>query len=162
VGFIRLPVENIEGSLIVKPILREALVLAVPKGHALARLRTVPVRSLAKAPFIRFPRHMAPGLYDQIDSMCSRAGFRPGVVQEALQIQTTISLVAAGLGVAIVPGSIESLHPEQVVYRPLIRPAAMTEMGIAYDGENNSPVLGAFLGVVTAVAKLRSERSDTA
>jgi len=158
VGFIRLPVENMDASLIVKPILREALVLAVPQGHALARLRTVPVRSLAKAPFIRFPRHIAPGLYDQIDWMCSRAGFRPGVVQEALQIQTTISLVAAGLGIAIVPESIESLHPEQVVYRPLVRPAAMTEMGIAYERENPLPVLQAFLGVVAAVAKLRGDK----
>ena len=153
VGFIRLPVENTDASLIVKPILREALVLAVPKGHALARLRVVPVRSLAKAPFIRFPRRIAPGLYDQIDSMCCRAGFKPRIVQEALQIQTTISLVAAGLGIAIVPESIRSLHPEQVVYRPLIRPAAMTEMGLAYEGENNSPVLRVFLDVVATMAK---------
>jgi len=156
VGFIRLPVENLDASLMVKPILREALVLAVPKGHALGRLRSVPVGSLANAPFIRFPRHIAPGLYNQIDWMCGRAGFRPRVVQEALQIHTTISLVAAGLGVAIVPESIGSLHPEQVVYRPLIRPTAMTELGIAYDGENNSPVLRAFLGVVTTVAKSRT------
>ena len=85
--------------------------------------------------------------------MCSRAGFKPGVVQEALQIQTTISLVSAGLGIAIVPESVQSLNPERVVYRPLVRPVAMTEMGIAYEGENDSPVLRAFLGVVAAVAK---------
>lgn len=159
VGFIRLPVENADASLIVEPILREALMLAVPKGHALGRLRAVPVRSLAKAPFIRFPRRVAPGLYDQIDRMCSRAGFKPRVVQEALQIQTTISLVAAGLGIAIVPESIQSLHPEQVVYRPLIRPAAMTELGIAYEGENNSPVLRVFLGIVTAMAHVQGKRN---
>ena len=153
VGFIRLPVENPGASLIVKPLLREALVLAVPKGHALGRLSKVPVRGLAHGPFIRFPRHIAPGLYDEIDRMCSRAGFKPRVVQEALQIQTVISLVAAGLGIAIVPESIQSLHPDRVMYRPVVRPSGMTEMGIAYEEDNHSPVLREFLGIVTTAAK---------
>lgn len=157
-GFIRLPAENAPDALVVKEILREALIVALPKGHALSRRRALPVRLLAGAPFIRFPRHVAPGLYDQIDSMCSRAGFRLRVVQEALQIPTTIGLVGAGLGIAIVPQSISALHPEHVVYRPL-RPAVTTAMGVAYEKENPSPVLRAFLGVVLAVVKSRGGKS---
>jgi DNA-binding transcriptional LysR family regulator len=150
VGFLRLPVDSPHPSLVVKSILREPLILAVPKGHELGRWRAVPIRALAKAPFISFPRHVAPGLYDQIELLCSRAGFRPRVVQEALQIQTTISLVAAGLGVAIVPESIRSLRPQQVIYRRLGK-QEMTEMGVAYERENHSPALRSLLDVAANI-----------
>jgi len=154
VGFVRLPVENPSGSLTVRPVLREALILALPKGHRLERQRTVSVPSLAKEPFILVPRHVAPGLYDQIDNMCRRAGFKPRVVQEALQVQTMISLVSAGLGIAVVPASLQSLHLKRVVYRPLRNSLAVTEMGVAYERENHSSVLRSFLSVVSAVTNM--------
>jgi len=153
VGFIRLPVENTPSRIVLEPVSREALILALPKGHALTRLRAVPVRSLANASFIRFPRHVAPGLYDQIDRICGRAGFTPRVVQEALQIPTTISLVAAGLGIAIVPDSIQALYREQVVYRPLVKPVSITGMGVAYDKENNSALPRSFLSIIATVTR---------
>ena len=62
VGFLRLPIENPDASLIVKPILREALILAIPKGHALGRLRKVPVSSLVKAPLYPFPQACRSGV----------------------------------------------------------------------------------------------------
>ena len=148
VGFLRLPVEDAPAALVVKPILREALILALPKRHPLVRLGAVPVRALAKEPFILFPRHVAPGLYDQIGEICRRAGFKPAIAQEAMQIQTIISLVSAGLGVAIVPRSIHTLHREHVVYRTLKGSNAITEMAIAYERENRSKVLCSFLRVV--------------
>jgi len=152
VGFVRLPVADPPVSLVVKPILREPLILALPKRHPLGRRAAVPVRALAKEAFVLFPRHVAPGLYDQIEGLCRRAGFRPAVAQEAMQIQTIISLVSAGLGMAIVPRSIESLHREHVVYRPLRGPKTMTEMAVAYERENASAVLRSFLGVVVEQA----------
>ena len=146
VGFVRLPVEGAPESLALKPILREPLILALPKKHTLARRAKVPVRALAGEPFILFPRHAAPGLYDQIEALCRRAGFKPLVAQEATQIQTIISLVSAGLGVAIVPRSMQTLHREQVVYRPLGGRSVMTEMAIAYEKGNPSLALRSFLG----------------
>ena len=157
VGFVRLPVEDAAISLHFRPILREPLILAIPKRHRLGRLSTVPVRALSTEPFILFPRHAAPGLYDQIDGICRHAGFKLSVAQEALQIQTIISLVSAGLGVTIVPASIRSLHREQVLYRTLKGPKAMTEIAIAHEKENNSIVLRAFIGVVAGEAKIRAQ-----
>jgi DNA-binding transcriptional LysR family regulator len=148
VGFVRLPVEEAPASLIVRAILREPLILALPKKHPLGRRARVPVRALAAEPFILFPRHAAPGLYDQIDRICLRAGFRPSVAQEASQIQTIISLVSAGLGVAIVPRSMQTLHREHVLYHALAGPSVMTEMAVAYEKENPSTALRSFLSVV--------------
>ena len=154
VGFLRLPLDDEAGRLVVKPILVERLILALPKGHRLAKRRAVSVKSLAKEPFVSLPRHAAPGLHDQIEGMCLRAGFRPVVAQEAQQIQAIIGLVSAGLGVAIVPASIQSLHREQVVYRPIQGPPAITRMAVAYEAGNNSPVLRSFLRVLADEMKL--------
>jgi DNA-binding transcriptional LysR family regulator len=145
-GFVRLPVESPPAGLKLKPVLREPLVLALPQGHALARRRTVPMRALAKTPLIRVPRHIAPGLYDQVTRMCARAGFTPNVVQEAQQIQTAIGLVAAGLGAAIVPASVQVMRPSRVVYRRLAD-AEITEIGVAWDRTNRSAALRRFLAV---------------
>ncbi|MGO9454851.1 MAG: LysR family transcriptional regulator [Candidatus Binataceae bacterium] len=152
VALVRRPVENAPESLVIKTILREHLVLAMPADHRLRNRRSVAVRALANEPFILFPRHAAPGLYDQIDAFCRRAGFKPAVAQEAVQMQTIVSLVSAGLGVAIVPASIRKLHRERVVYRALSPGKAMTEMAVAYDRNNQSKVLGSFLSVVTKIS----------
>jgi len=149
VGFVRLPVENAPESLAVKPILREPLIVALPKKHPLARRTKVTLRALAEEPFILFPRHAAPGLYDQIEAICRRARFKPAVAQEATQIQTIVSLVSAGLGVAIVPRSMQTLHREHVVYRPLAGRSVMTEMAIAYEKDNPSMALKSFLAAVS-------------
>jgi len=159
VGFLRLPVDDPEGRLVVQPILTERLILALPKGHRLAKRRAVAVKSLAKEPFVSLPRHAAPGLHEQIEAMCRRAGFRPIVSQEAQQIQAIIGLVSAGLGVAIVPASIQSLHREQVVYRPIQGPPAITRMAVAYEAENASPALRSFLRVVADELDSRKSRA---
>ena len=152
-GLIRLPVANLPPSLIVRSIVREPLMLALPRGHRLARQRTVPIRALAREPFIMIPRHVAPGLFDTIDRACRRAGFAPIIGQEAVQIQTIVSLVSAGLGVAIVPASIRNLQRSRVVYRALSPGSATTEMALAYDRENPSAVLRTFIGVVTNLVR---------
>jgi DNA-binding transcriptional LysR family regulator len=154
IAFVRRPVENAPESLVVKTILREHLVVALPRDHRLGRQRSVNVRALAKEPFILFPRHAAPGLYDQIDSICRRAGFRPAVAQEAVQMQTIVSLVSAGLGIAIVPASIQQLHRERVVYRQLSPAGAMAEMAVAYDQANRSKVLYGFVQTVAETCDL--------
>ncbi|MGH7988545.1 MAG: LysR family substrate-binding domain-containing protein, partial [Candidatus Binataceae bacterium] len=150
-AFIRLPIENAPDSLTFRSILREPLVLAMPQGHRFGRQRTVALKALADEPFILMPRHAAPGLHDQIHAVCRRAGFTPTVTQEAVQMQTIISLVSAGLGIAIVPASIRRLQREQVLYRPLTNVSATTEMAVAYDRRNNSAVLDSFLAVVERV-----------
>jgi DNA-binding transcriptional LysR family regulator len=156
-GIVRLPIENVSKSLTTRSILREPLAVAMPRDHRLAKRPAVPIRALAAERFVVFPRHVAPGLYDQIMSLCSSGGFRPIVAQEAGEIPTIISLVAAGLGIAIVPSSVQSLRHERVVYRVLRPGNAMTEMAIAYERDNRSAVLRSFLQVVARQGVLPPE-----
>jgi DNA-binding transcriptional LysR family regulator len=129
-------------------LLSEPLVAALPeKRRWPARL---PLARLAAEPFILFPRHAGAGLYDLIVGLCARAGFTPRIEQEAIQMPTIVSLVAAGLGVALVPSSLMHMRRTGVVYRPLVEPGPPVELGVVWrDAELARPV-AAFVNHVCA------------
>lgn len=118
-AFIRSPVADVVG-LVVKPLLEEEMLVALPAAHALARDdAALPLSALANEIFILYKRPGGPGLYDTIITACRRAGFSPRVGQEAPRIISTLNLVAAGLGVSVVPASLRRLQMDGVVYRRL-------------------------------------------
>ena len=128
------------------PVLREPLVLAAPAGlPALARAKAADLRKLAGIPLIVFPRHISPGLYDAILSVFREAGITPEVGQEAIQMQTIVSLVSAGMGLALVPQSVSNLRRPGVEYLPLVQSTPLVETGLAWRRDNASPVLRGFL-----------------
>ena len=99
---------------------RERFLAALPSRHRLARARgRIAVRELAAESFVMAPREIAPGLHDIIVALAARAGFAPRVAQEAIQMQTVVSLVSSGLGVALVPSSVANLGRRGVVYREI-------------------------------------------
>ena len=99
---------------------RERFVVALPSRHRLARLRgPVAMRELAAEAFVMAPREIAPGLHDVVATLATRAGFVPRVAQEAIQMQTVVSLVSSGMGVAVVPASVANLGRRGVAYREI-------------------------------------------
>lgn len=99
---------------------RERFVVALPVRHALARARgRIAMRQLAGEAFVMAPRDIAPGLHDIVALLTARAGFSPRVAQEAIQMQTVVSLVSSGLGVAVVPSSVANLGRQGVAYREI-------------------------------------------
>jgi DNA-binding transcriptional LysR family regulator len=99
---------------------RERFVAALPSSHRLAAGKgKLPVSALAGEPFVMVPRDIAPGLYDIVTGLAAGAGISFNVAQEAIQMQTVVSLVSSGLGVAIVPGCIANLGRRGVVYREI-------------------------------------------
>lgn len=144
VGFVRPPV-NLPG-LESEVIFQEPLMMALPECHPLCQDETVAVRSLRNEPFIQFPRVLAPGLYDPIISLCQQAGFSPNVVQEAIQMQTIVSLVAAEMGVAIVPASLQNLQRQGVVYKPLAEVTPLVAIALVWR-KFPSPVVQRFVEV---------------
>lgn len=122
--FIRSPVADVVG-LEVTPLLEEEMVVALPAGHPLATASlandsaTLPLDALAKETFVLYKRRGGPGLYDTIITACRGAGFVPRVGQEAPRIVSTLNLVAAGLGVSVVPASLRRLQMDGVIYRRL-------------------------------------------
>ena len=112
---------------------RERFVAALPSRHRLARSRgRLAVSALAGDPFVMVPREIAPGLYDIVTGLAARAGISLNVAQEAIQMQTVVSLVSSGLGAAIVPGSVANLGRRGVVYRELADPHPRLDVWLAW------------------------------
>ena len=157
-AFIRSPVGDPLG-LEVRPLLEEGMVVALPAGHELAQQRApLPLSALAGETFILYRRPSGPGLYDSILAGCHRAGFSPRVGQEAPRMLSTLNLVAAGLGVSIVPESMQGLHMDGVVFNPLKdRPPLRAPLTFAHRRNERSPVVQRFISLVAqAVPKSRS------
>jgi len=146
VGFVLPPVEDLR--LAYRTIHREPLVAALPARHPLARKSgKVRLAALAEAPFILFPRPLAPSLYDAVVSFCRSAGFSPHVEQEAVQMQTIVSLVSAEIGVALIPASLQHLGRTGVTYKALVEASPLTEIGLAWRRDDPLATLKVFLDV---------------
>ena len=157
-AFIRTPVADPAG-LVVDRLLEEAMVVALPTQHALARAGRsdsagVNLKRLAGEMFIVYRRHTGPGLYDAIIAACHAAGFSPQVGQEAPRIVATLNLVAAGLGLSIVPASLERMHVDGVTYRRLTGAAQpKAPLHLASRRGDTSSVVRQFLALVRQTAK---------
>jgi len=126
-AFVRSPVESVRG-LIVDPVLDEPMRVALPADHALAveTDSAVTLAELAMEPFILYRRPAGPGLYDAIVAACRAAGFTPVVVQEAPRLPSTLSLVAAGLGISLVPASMQRIAMAGVSFRALAEDSGLS------------------------------------
>jgi DNA-binding transcriptional LysR family regulator len=146
VGFVRPPVDAAE--LQVRTVTREPLVVALPRGHPLTRRRRLSLRALAGEAFVMSPRELGPGFYDRIVALCRRAGFSPTVSQQAIQMQTIAGLVAAGIGVSVVPLCVSQLRIQGTEFRPLQDAGAWVEIAALWRDDDPSPVLASFLDVI--------------
>ncbi|MBB3311635.1 DNA-binding transcriptional LysR family regulator [Rhizobium sp. BK196] len=118
----------------------EPMVVALPASHPLAKRKTLALALLAREPFILFPRLVGLSLYDDVVRACHEAGFELTVAQEAPQISSVVNLVAADLGVSIVPASISQIKLAGVVYRPIDGPPAVARLALAVLRSQRSPV----------------------
>lgn len=143
------------------PLVREPLVLAVPdgwrpRGHGAgtAAPPAIALRDAAHEPLIIFPRRSAPAFYDIITGYYARDGLVPAVAQEAIQMQTIVSLVSAGMGVALVPASLCNLRRTGVSYLRLRDAGPDIETGLVWreGAAGVAPVLRSFIDIATEVA----------
>jgi DNA-binding transcriptional LysR family regulator len=156
IGFVRPPLDELH--LRVSVLVREDFVAVLPRNHRLARARRVALKRLAAEPFILFPRHLGPRLYDPILSACQRAGFSPKVAQEAMHVPTIVSLVAAGAGVALLPESVRALRWSGVVYRPLEQPTTGTAIALASRKADDAPAVRHFTDLAERIFRRPMER----
>jgi DNA-binding transcriptional LysR family regulator len=127
-------------------VLSEPLIMAAPKGlKALRGKSAVALKAVADIPLIIFPRRIAPAFHDAILASFRDAGLTPRIGQEAIQMQTIVGLVSAGMGIALVPQSVSNLKRPGVEYKPLTDNTLPIETGLAWRRDNMSPVLRAFL-----------------
>jgi DNA-binding transcriptional LysR family regulator len=154
-AFIRSPVADTEG-IAVHALFEEPMVAALPAGHALAgeEGKTLPLAALAAEKLVLYHRHSGPGLYDAIIGACQRAGFSPDVAQEAPRIVATLNLVAAGLGVSLVPESVAALQMPGVVWRKLAaRPRLIAALNLATRKTGQEAAAAKFIALVRRAAR---------
>jgi DNA-binding transcriptional LysR family regulator len=152
VALIRPPVSD-TGGLVIVPLIDEETVVILPNGHRLSKLASVPLAALAKDVFVLYPRTLNPGNYDAVIAACRRAGFNPTLGQEAPQIVSVIPLVAAGLGVSVVPRSTARILPDEVCYRPIEGVAPRAEICLAYCGHGSSRAAQNFVATARRVIR---------
>jgi DNA-binding transcriptional LysR family regulator len=155
IGLLRLPART--QGLVFRTISREPLCVALPSAHRLAKFPALRLAALANEPFVLYPDHPRPSWTEFVIGLCQQAGFRPIVVQRTVEIQTTLSLVAAGIGVSIVPRCIGNLQRKDVVFRRLADVRARTELLAAYREHDPSPVVQTFLKVLRQ--RVREEKA---
>ena len=150
VGFVRdVPThEDDARALRIDVIDREPLVLALPSGHRLAGRQRVELSEVAGDPFVVQPRELAATLYDRLVRLAAKAGFHPVIRQHAQQINGLLALVAAGIGMALVPASMQVVKLAGVSYVPLGDPDAYLLLAVASPVEGASPVVQQFLDTV--------------
>lgn len=144
-------------NLTVKTILQEPLIAVLPQNHVLASQLSLNLSTLQDETFIICPRHYRCGLYDHIIVACHQAGFSPKLMQETQEVHSILGFVAAGLGIALLPASVEHLQRSHIIYRPFNPPLEGLDLAMAWRSENESPILPAFLEVVQQVAHQLSE-----
>jgi DNA-binding transcriptional LysR family regulator len=150
VGLVRLPLRA--PGLRFEPLQEESLLVALPSGHPLEALESVPLEAMVDQPLIFFTRQLMPSLHAQIVELFQRVGAFPNVVQHAVHLQTIVGLVASDVGLAILPEPAERLSREGVVYRSLDAPDATSWVGLARVEDDGSLLVENFVRTVREVA----------
>jgi DNA-binding transcriptional LysR family regulator len=150
VGFVRdEPVHAVDArDLRFDVIDREPLLLALPAGHSLAKRSSLRLAEVAVDAFVSQPREIAATLYDRLVTLAATAGFQPTIAQHAQQINGLLALVAAGLGLALVPASMRTVQLAGVSYVALEDSDAYLLLAVASRAGDRSPALQQFLATV--------------
>lgn len=152
-GFSRLFGHDTHG-LNAKLFLREPYALAVPEGHRLHGRTGVSLSDLHGEDMIFYPRHYQPKLHDAIIAAFERAGVTPDIVQEANTEQSTLALVAAGMGVALVPASSANGCLRGVGIVSLEQGLPPWEVSIVWPEHGHGPVMERLLEVASEFTQI--------
>lgn len=151
VGFVRIPLSDPQrAGLCVVPVHREPFKLFLPADHELATRPHLAMRDLDGVDFVTYSQRNAPGFAATLTSMLQEASVRPTSMHEATDMYTLISLVSAGVGVAIAPASLENYRLPDVVIRDLPE-ARPSEIGLVHRDDLDHPAALAFVRMATTV-----------
>ena len=161
-GLIRVPVARPQG-LSFEPLLREPVVVALPIDHMLARPARskggstphgpVALAELSAEGFILVRRPGAPGLYANLLALAEAQGLTLRVAAEVERMGTSLNLVAAGAGVAVVPASMQGQHAHAIAYLPLKESAQLdAPLTLVYRSAECDGVVASFVALARKTA----------
>ncbi len=142
VGFGRLQLND--PAIASVTLFNEPLLAALPMGHPLLAQASIGLADLAQAGLIVYPARPRPSYADQVLAILAERGLRPAVVKEANEMQTALGLVAAGIGVALVPASVQGLQRTDVAYRSLAEDGVVSPVIMHFRMGDTSPLLRQF------------------
>jgi len=148
-GFLRIPVDRPTGVAFAE-LLQEDLLVVLPIGHALCdEPEPLDLGQMAGERFILVRQPGAPGMYENVIAACRAAGFEPSIAAEVPHMLTNVNLVAAGLGISVVPASMREINLPDVQYRRLrVTPLLTAPLTLAYLADNADPILANMLAIV--------------
>lgn len=149
-GIIIPPTGPLPDALSYRPLVAEHLMAAVPEswigeGRLVLAGDRLPSEAVLASPLILFPRQVAPAFHDLVLGFYAAHGGRAVIVQQAIQMQTIISLVSAGIGIALVPATLRNLARTGVRYVDLVDDAPLLESGLVWRRDDAAPTLRTFL-----------------
>ncbi len=146
------PKSSLPEGLSYLPLVTEPLVAAVPEswiaeGRLALSANRLAAETVVGAPLILFPRQSAPAFHDLVTGYYVRHGGRARIAQEAIQMQTIISLVSAGMGIALVPASLRNLARSGVAYLELGGKTPVLETGLTWRTDDTTPTIARFVDI---------------
>jgi DNA-binding transcriptional LysR family regulator len=146
VALLRPPVADL--SIKVLPLRSDRLVVALPADHHLAGRAQVRAADLAGVDLIVHSADRRSAMYDVALRALRDARVEPRIRHEVAETSTLVTLVAGGLGAAIVPEPVTALPLDHVVYRPLIQPAATVDLAVAHRADRSEPHLARTVEII--------------
>ncbi len=142
------PPRTVDPALNIETIWLEPLVAVLPPKHPLADKQRISLQHLKSEPWVLVHREIASRLHDEVIAACAAAGFEPRVAQRTTRLTTTISMVASGIGVALLQITSARLAFGGAVYRELRPPRISIPVAFAWRRDQTAPVLAHFMAVV--------------
>jgi len=133
VAFVRSPIRMTD-KLVVEPLGKEPMVVAMARDHRLAKRASVRLLDLANEDFVS--RKRSTGLSTAVVAACQRAGFAPRIAQRAPQLSAMVNLVSASMGIAIVPACMREVRTDSVVYIPIVDLDIQAQLGLLRREQN--------------------------
>ena len=157
-------------DLVFRELTRENMLIALPADHHLVKRNTsgenasISLRALAGERLILVRRHAAPGMYSNVIDACHKAGFEPLIVAEVEQMLISINLVAAGIGISLVPASIREVRQEGIAYCPIsAAPSLIAPLTLVYRRGEARPLVTDFIELsISQGQALKSTDATTA
>ena len=131
----------------------DPLIAVLPSGHRLAG-RPLQLATLADERFVVCDRSVAPALFDRIVALCAQAVFVPKIAQTSNSLSSVLTLIQAGEGVTLIPGSLQRVHFSDLAFCPLTRPTGTIELVMAWSPERDDIMKTAFLDFIRSKKKL--------
>ena len=149
IAFVRLPCESSK-AFELSILDREPMVVALHRDHPLAACGDLALEKLRDTSVVLFPQEVAPGLYDQVYSYCERAGIDVQHALQSSQLSSSLSMVSAGGGFALVPKSMAAISPPNITYHALSSPEIYTDIALCWRRFERSHTVKRFLSTMNA------------